>query len=235
MTKQAVAKLIAETSHSLTVDDLDLVEQLDEIAKGLSGVSRTERRILNQPFDLCGILFYPLTVAKSVWYAEKVDEWELSGVQQEGLLFWMLSLPNDSEVLDANSCPKKANKAARRLSKRLHCTPDEITAVYDKCVGAKGSKESSDSGGAADHGGMIASLLREYGGTVDQWLYETPIETISDLFRAQADRAFHEEEGQRRSAAKNGKAIAPPPSKRLESLAKFRKKTNEIKDIWNGE
>ena len=65
MTKEAIKKLVAETSHALHVDDFDLISELDAIAVGLSGVSKSEQRLLNAPFDLCGIKFYPITVAKA--------------------------------------------------------------------------------------------------------------------------------------------------------------------------
>lgn len=231
MTKQAIKKLLTETGHSLTADDLDLIEQLDEIAKGFSGTTTAERRLLNQPFELCGVLFYPLTVAKSLWYAEKVTEWELAPTEQEGLLFWLLSTPNADDALDLYSDPKKADKAVRKLSRRLHCTPSEMNTVYEKCTGVG---ESGDGEGKADYGGMVASLIREYGGTPDQWLYETPIEKITDLFRSLSERVIAENNVSRASAAKNGKAIAPAPSRKLEMLGKFRKKVTEIEGIWNG-
>ena len=230
MTKQAIQKLLKETTHQLTLDDFDLLDELDELANGFYGTSKTERRLLNQPFELCGILFYPLTVAKSLWYAEKVAEWELSEVQQEGLLFWLLSVPNSAEQLDIYSDPKKTDKAVKRLSRRLHCAPDEMSAVYAKCVGVTGSGGSDD---VVDYGGMVASLIREYCGTPDQWLYETPIEKISDLFRAFSERVMAENEANRTSQAKQGKAVAPAPTRKLQALSEFRLKVAEIKKLWS--
>ena len=233
MTKQAVKKLIQETNHILTVDDFDLIDELDKLAQGVSGTSKAERRLLNQPFELCGVLFYPLTVAKSLWYQEKVVEWELSPAQQEGLLFWLLSTPNNDTELDPYSDPKTADKAVRRLSRRLHCTADEMNAVYTKCMG--GTVDSKDDGDdePADYGGMVSALIHEYGGSPDQWLYETPIEKVSDLFRVLNERVLAESESTRKSSAKQGKAVAPPPSRKLEALSKFRKKVAKIKEIWS--
>lgn len=232
MTKQAVQKLLTETNHQLTLDDFDLIDELDTLAKGFSGTSKIERRLLNQPFELCGVLFFPLTVAKSLWYAEKVAEWELSSVEQEGLLFWLLSLPNASESLDLYSDPQLANKAVKKLSRRLHCTSTELNTVYGKCVGNT-SSSGDDSDEDVDYGGMVSSLLREYGGNPDQWLYETPIDTISDLFRACSEKALAENEQQRKTASKGGTAVAPPPTKKLEALSHFRKKVNAIKLAWS--
>lgn len=232
MTKKAVEKLLAETSHLLTVDDIDLIQELDEIAAGLSGKSKTERRILRQPFELCGLLFYPLTVAKTMWHAEKVAEWELTPVQSDGLLFWLLTIPNNGDLLDEYSDQRKADKAVRRICRKLNCTQDEMQEVYYKCLGYTPSGETGG-GEPLDYGGTIAALIREYGGTPEGWLYETPVEMISDLFRVMNDRIMAEESAHRAAAAKGGKAIAPTPSPKLAALNNFRMKVTAIRELWS--
>ena len=222
-----------ETNHVLSVEDFDLFEELDAIADQFAGVSKSERRLLNQPFDLCGIKFYPLTVAKSLWYAEKCEEWELSGTSQDSFLFWLLSLPNDETSLDTYSEFKAANKAVKRLSRKLHCTNQEMTDIYKKCLGITG-KESTGEATDTDYGVVIACLLREYGGTAEEWLYHTPVEMIATLFKAYADRINAENNAGRKVAGKNGKAVAPQADARMIALSKFRKKCNEIKELWNG-
>lgn len=233
MTKQAIKKLQSETNHAINAEDFDLIEELDAIADDFAGVSQSERRLLNQPFVLCGINFYPLTVAKSLWYIEKCEEWEVTGTYQDGFLFWLLSLPNDEESLDKYSEKKCADKAIKRLSRRLHCSQDEMTEVYHKCLGMSGSKSEESDSKDADYGGMIAVLLREYGGTTEKWLYETPVEMISTLFDAYAKKVEAENGTVKKSAAQKGKAIAPQPSKKLSALSKFRAKVNEIKELWS--
>jgi len=237
MTKKAISKLLMDTNHVLAVADFDLIEELDKIAEGLASVSKSEQRLLNTPFVLCGIRFYPLTVAKSLWYAEMCAEWEVEGMQQDGLLFWLLTLPNNELELDTYSDQKKADRACRKLSRRLHCTQDEMTAVYHKCLGLKDVLADNKDHADTDYGGMIAVLLREYGGTPEKWLYETPVEVISSLFKAYADKVTAENDVGRQAASHKGKAIAPTPTKRLKSLKMFRIKANEIKELWskNGE
>ena len=103
MTKEAIKTLQKKTNHVLRVENCDLIEELDAIASGFAGVTKSERRLLSTPFELCGIKFYPLTVAKSLWYTEKCEEWEVEGSKQDGLLFWLLSLPNTEAELDTYS------------------------------------------------------------------------------------------------------------------------------------
>jgi hypothetical protein len=237
MTKQEIKKLQAKTNHQLTVDDLDLIESLDEAARDVSGTTKRESRILSQPFDLCGIPFYPLTVAKSLWYLEKVEEWGVRESDYEGFLLWSLTLPNTPEALDSFTTKKEADRALRKMSRKLHCSQHEISEVYLKCVGGTAAGETGVGSDGADHtvdyGGIIAILLREYGGPVDKWLYETPVEMIGVLFRALEDRVEDEESQVRTANAKAGKAVAPKPSKRLASLSRFRNLANKIEALWS--
>ena len=270
MTKEAIKTLQKKTNHALSVEDCDLIEELDAIANGFAGVTKSERRLLSTPFELCGIKFYPLTVAKSLWYTEKCEEWEVEGSKQDGLLFWLLSLPNTEAELDTYSEQKRADKAVKKLGRQLHCTQREMTDVYHKCLGVNstGDKQTHVDEAVAmvvvallseeeekaisslkklseklkekakedtDYGGMVAVLLREYGGTPDEWLYETPIEMISALFKAYSDKVNAENDAGRKASASKGKAVAPPPSKKLAALAKFREKVKQIEQVWRGE
>lgn len=232
MTTEAIKKLQKQTNHAIVAEDFELIEKLDKAAQDVSGITETERRLLSQPFVLCGIKFYPLTVAKSLWFAEKVEEWEIDGANQDSLLFWLLTLENTEAALDAYADRKDADKAVKRLSRKLHCTNDELIDVYHKCTGFTGESSGSCD---TDYGGMIAILLREYGGTPEKWLYETSVEMIGALFAAYSAKVDAEQSAGRKSASRKGKAIAPPPSKRLAALSKFREVTNEILEVWNGE
>jgi len=238
MTKQAIKTLQEKTNHVLAVEDFDLIEELDAISSDMAKVSKSEQRLLNQPFELCGIKFYPLTVAKSLWYAERCEEWELQGLDQDSFLFWLLSLPNSSDEMDKYSECKKALRAVKKLSRKLHCTQEELTDVYNKCTGVKESSGSGGESGAnseaqdTDYGGVIAVLLREYGGKPDEWLYHTPIEMICTLFKAYSDKVDAENGAARSASAKGGKAVAPKMDKTVARLSRFRKKVSEIESIW---
>lgn len=229
LTKDEIGKLIDQTGHALSVDDLDLIAEFNELAGKVSGVTKSESRLLSQPFELCGIAFYPLTVAKSLWYAERCVDWEIEGSQQEALLFWLLTLPNITGELDKYTCRKLADKAIRKLSRRLHCSPQEMSDVYAKCVGINGS----DGEGEASYGGLIECLLREYGGEPDRWLYETPLPMIETLMNNYAARINAEQEASARSLSHSGRAVAPMASARLIALRDMRLKRNEIRELWS--
>lgn len=231
MTKEAIRKLQTETGHALTVADFDDAEAMDKIAAKVIGQSPEDRRLLNQPFELCGVLFYPLTVAKSLWYAEKCEEWAVAEGEEEIFLFWLLTIPNTSESLELYAGYKDARKAVKRLSRRLHCTPEEMTTVYRKCVGlASDGDPDSEKSSAANYGVVISVLLREYGGTPSQWLYETTTEMLSSLFSAYAQKVDAERSG----ATVNGKAkaIAPAITNKMIALSLFREKVNAIRAKW---
>ena len=233
MTKEAIKKLQSQTKHSLTIDDFDLIDKLDLVADEICRVTKRERRLLNQPVSLCGVSFFPLTVAKSLWFAEKCEEWDVCDTNREGLLIWLLTVENCSDALDYYSTKKMADKASRRLSRKLHCSSDELTEVYFKCIGGEGRGSSDEGGKDVDYGGAIACLLREYGGTPDKWLYETPVEMLGVLFKAFEDRVNAEQDSACKVSAKGGKAVAPKPTASLAARGRFRYVSNEIEAIWS--
>lgn len=229
ITKKKIEEIQKQTGHILSVSDFDLIEELNALGDVVSGTTKTEARLLSEPFSLCGLLFYPITVAKSLWYDEMCNEWEIEGSQQEALLFWLLSVPNITGALDKYSGRKEADKAIKKLSRRLHCSTEELTEVYHKCVGIKSSGEKSNEG----FGGLIECLLREYGGNPDKWLYETPLPVIETLMTQHTARINRE------AAAANkqpgSKAVAPVADERLRALKNFREKSNELKEHWEND
>lgn len=234
MTKQEILKLQQQTGHELVVHDIELLEELDRAAEQVALTTTRERRLLMQPYSLCGVKFYPLTVAKTMWFKEQCEEWEVSEQHQEGLLLWMLTLENTAEALDEYSDQRKANRAAKRLARRLHCSQDELTTIYTKCVRPSSTGQDSE-GKTINYGGLVAVLLREYGGTVDKWLYETPVEVLGSLMTAYEDRVTREQEASRASARRSGKAIAPTPTKRIRALKVYRDIRNRILELWSEE
>ena len=234
LTKREVKKLQSVTGHVISVEDFDDLEELDSFAGKITNTTKLERRLLRTPYELCGINFYPFTVAKNIWFIEKVEEWGVEGKEQEALLFWLLTLPLTSDALEAYTDEKDAQKACKKLSRRLHCTKDELTVVYNKCLGIRGDEDSSNSDESdSDYGGMISCLIKEYGGTPDYWIYETPLEVIGSMFEAFARRVAAEESKIKTKGAKNGKAVAPKVTKRLKSLGNFNAKLNQIKEKWS--
>jgi len=222
-------KVLSETGHRLTLDDFDDVAELDALAAKVSGTTHGEARLLFEPFSLCGVLFYPLSVAKSLWYAEKCEEWGVEGSAQEALLFWLLTVPNESHALDLYCDRKKAHKAVRKLSRRLHCSSAQMTHVYEQCVGIESNRSTP---GKVNYGGLIHCLLREYGGDAERWLYETPLPMIETLMNKHAERINAEAQA-RQGSPQQGRAVAPVASERLRALRDLRFKANEIREKWS--
>ena len=237
LTKKAVTKLLNETRHALVVEDFEAIEELDAIAKEFAGISAGERRLLNSPYDLHGILFYPITIAKSLWLEERCSEWELDDNQAMQILVWTLTLPLSSDPLEEYGDKKKALKAAKKLFLRLHFYADELAAIIERCTqkneqtekrGEEGGKSVSDG-----YGGIIACLVKEYGSTPEKWMYETSVELIAELMDRFSQRVNAEEAASRGHSASKGKAVAPTPTPRLRALGRFRKRLNELKEEWS--
>jgi len=228
MTKQTIKRLLIDVNHALTVEDFDDIEELDALADTVAGVSASERRLLNSPFELCGIKFYPLTVAKSLWFAEKVKEWEIGDDYTDAFMFWILTLPLKEEAFEEFELYKSVNKAMKKLARKMHFTHDEINEICTRCIGSS----SGESSGDAQFGGMIACLIREFGQSPDYWLYQTPIEKIHVLYDQIIARVSAEENANRAKSATKGKAKAQTVTTSVKSLGAFQAKVREIESKW---
>ncbi len=215
--------LLKKTDHVLAVADFDDIEHLNSLAEKVAGVSHTERRLLSIPRVLDGVAFYPLTVAKSMLYDEMLQELDLPEAYTDLLLIWLLTLEPTSEALNEYSDRKKVLRAIKKLSRSLHCTTDELTNIVQKCMPSVAEEGEGD----ADYGGVVALLLKEYGGTPEKWLYETSVDTIAELIDQFV--AAKASEGQ----LEPGKA--PIPTAKLCALRVFRQAEQTLKEKWRGE
>ena len=108
--------------------------------------------------------------------------------------------------------------------------------IVQKCIGkANGANRKDSEKSDANYGALIAIMLREYGGTPDQWLYDTPVEKIGALVEQYVNRVNAEQDASRGACAKKGVAVAPPPSAKLVALKAFKAKMNEIKQKWTSD
>ena len=135
MTEKSIQRLLKKTGHQLAVADWADIESLDRLAKKMSGVSETERRLLNSPFELGGLMFYPLTVAKSLWAKEKMEIWDISGTNSDAFMFWVLTIPHGEEALAKYDKRSVADRSMTRLARKMHFSSDDINDVCNKCIG----------------------------------------------------------------------------------------------------
>lgn len=233
ITKEAIKKIQQQTNHVLVVSDLDDIERLDRVANDVSKSNPIDRRILKTPHVLCGINFYPITVAKALWHQEVSLDWEIDENYQDAFMFWLLSLPLTADALEAHSDYKVANKACRRLARKLQCSPTELGEVYDKCIPSHGQSddgEGADEDHEARYGAMMAVMLREYGGKPEDWLYETPVDLISDLYAELLAKHNDDAAGE---GVKSKKAYAPRASAKISALSAFRNEVNRLTEKWS--
>ena len=236
LTKNAILNLQRTTGHVLAVKDFEDIEALDGLAEKMNGVSSVERRLLNSPFELCGIKFYPLTVAKSLWFTEKCEEWDIPAEHQDAFMFWVLSFPLTEEPFDKYTTHKKADGVMRKFARRMHMTHDEINSICSRCLGVvdscdeDGSKDSSTA-----FGGMVACLIREFGQSPDYWLFEASVEKVMEFYTQIIARVTAEEDSNRQASSGKGKATAPRATPKLKAFKAFRDKAKLIEDKWSSD
>jgi hypothetical protein len=74
----------------------------------------------------------------------------------------------------------------------------------------------------SDRGWLIELLMSEYGGTVDQWVWQTPLNEIQLLLKRRSERKRAE------AQAQGGKTPADPDSPYIRALYNFRLKESQI-------
>ena len=233
MTEKSIQRILKKTGHQLAVADWADIESLDRLAKKMSGVSETERRLLNSPFELGGLMFYPLTVAKSLWIKEKLELWNVPGELEDAYTFWLLTIPLGEDSLDKFEEKKKANRDMRRKSRKMNFTYEEITSICNRCLGTTKNEETGETERETQFGGMIACLVREYGQSPDYWLYECPVDKVVEMYEQVVKKAIMESEAQRANAGKNGTAQAPRVTPKLIAFRDYRNKEREIELKWS--
>jgi len=233
LTKNAIRKIQKETKHVLAVADFDDIERIEKLAETVKGVSSVERRLLMSPFELGGIKFYPLTVAKSLWINEKVIEWDISDAQSEEFMFWALTIPLGAESLEKYYTKKAADKAMRKNSRRMDFSHEELSEICNRCFGVSEEVGTGKKRKSTLFGGMVACLIREFGQSPSYWLHDVPIEMISELYSQILIKAHNEDSASRSSSAKGGKAVAPRMDSSMEALAAFRAEVNKLKEKWS--
>jgi hypothetical protein len=106
-----------------------------------------------------------------------------------------------------------------------------MSDIYRKCVGVGDGKKGD--GSPADYGGTIACLIKEYGGTPDQWLYETPVEKLAALFDQYEKRIIAEDNASRTKTPAGSKAVAPKVTAGIRAIGEFQTKAREIEAKWS--
>ena len=225
MTRQKIAELIAKFNRVLTLDDVELITELDKAAElVVNGVQVAESSLFAYPLLVAGEAFCAPTIGKEIYWKEQI----VNAVDEDMLTaayFWVLTL---DDVPDLRG--KDIAKAVRKWAKKCKLTSadvDYVQAYYmpDEAQAKKNAESSS-------YGEIIALLVREYGQDCEHWL-NAPESEIKMLL---ADWTARQEAkaAQIRKAVKGTRnQVAPAPSPKITAITRFNRVVADIEAKWS--
>lgn len=227
MTRQKLTELMAATSRTLTLDDFDLIAELDDAARRVvNPYDDAASFLLSIPVPCGNRKLRPLTVAMMAWYNQVGREMCEGTDIADTVVGWLMDSETDSRRVASMGGVDEVRKAVREWERGAHFTVDELAAAVRKVTG-EGSGE-----GSADFGPLIAVLMREYGATPDYWLHDADVSVIETLCEEIGKRVDAEDAAMRKAASKSGTTLPPAMTAKIRALDDFRKIAKRIEEQW---
>ena len=225
MTRQKIALLIAEFNRVLTLDDIELITQLDKVAdRVVKGVQVSASSLFAYPLLVAGEAFRAPTIGKEIYWKEQivkaVDDDYLSAAY-----FWILTFEDVPELRG-----KEIQKAVKKWARKCNLTSENIEYVQRYYAPDEAQAKQNDE--AHEYGEIIALLVREYGKDCDHWL-NAPESEIKMLLADWTARQEEKAAAYRKSRGGSRNQVAPAPSPKIQALHKFNLIVAEIKAEWS--
>ena len=180
------------------VSDWDSLLEIHELAESvMQADDHGDSGILNASTEIGGVLFYRMTIGSGEWLA-KVSPWFADNSRME-ILAWAYAMAGARNPIE-NLWPFADNKAKlsaklKEFSRHIGATPNELVHGLRVFVEQEQPKImpgdgqfSADESPKYGFGALIDMLLHEYGGTPEQWIWNTPRVTLMELIKKMAQR-----------------------------------------------
>jgi len=225
MTRQKLKELIAEFNRVLTLDDIELITQLDKAADlVVKGVQVAESSLFAYPLLVAGEAFKAPTIGKEIYWKEQV----VKAIDDELLsaaYFWVLTLDDVPELRG-----KDIAKTVKRWAKKCKLTASDVD--YIQAYYAPDEEQAQKNADAHGYGEIIALLVREYGKDCNHWL-NAPESEIKMLLADWTARQEAKAAAYRKSSGGSRNQVAPAPSPKIQALHRFNLIVAEIKASWS--
>jgi len=226
--KQEVQKLLRETKHSLTIDDFDDLEKLNELCNAITSPKSEVNNIINMPVCIGGVAIRQPSIGAWEWY----NDFLLPMAGDDGLfadagLAFAMSV-DDPQELWRLADPKECRRTIKAFSKKIGCTHEDLQRIILDILDFKKTDENDKQEGNA--GELVAVLCREYGNTPQYWLWEAPLGIVSTCIAAYVARIEKDVEAARRSST--GANKPPPTETRIAKFEALRKHKVKMRNKW---
>lgn len=161
--------------------------------------------------------------------ASRLPEWCPDPIDHLRALAWCLAHAREPDVAWRLNDRAEFRATVKAWCRGVKATLSEIAAALEDFQRLEKSDEeqaaTARKAGRPDCGWMIERMMSEYGGTVEEWLWRTPLESIRMLLRNLATR----------KAAENGHQGAPDPDlPGIQELAAFRTAEERLRATMKG-
>ena len=227
--KQELQSLLTETNHSLSIEDFDDITRLNELCLAITDNKSPDNDIIDMPVCIGGYQLKQPTIGVLEWY----NGFYLPLCTNDPLLAdaglaYALTLSDNPNQLWELENVSVCKKTVRKFLRRLNCTHSELQETIKTLLVIDDQAEPDEPSDSCA-GRLIAMLCKEYGHSVQYWLWEAPIGIINTFVDDYTDRAEAEVEAAR-NACKTNKP--PPAESRIKKFKALRDSKAQMRDKW---
>lgn len=224
MAIQKIKELLSQTGHELSLEDFDVVAELDRRGDAVTNPSGDETDVFSIPVRLGKYLLCSPTISKMTWYNECALKWWEDSDVADYALGYMLQ-PHIKGSWLYRQTKKFTEHQVMVYARGLNVSPQ----AYEEAIQAVIGVGDGDGNNQDLYGPLIAFLTKEYHATPKYWADEADVDLIGALMKDHMDGVAT----QNAQASKQSKvAIAPVKTPRLVALNKFREQANLIEELW---
>lgn len=224
MTKQKLSTILAETGHALTLDDVDIIQELDRAADVVvKGAQVPDVSLFAYPLYVAGEAFYAPTIGKEIFWREQVVD-VIGDDMLAAAFLWILTL---EDVPDCRG--RDITKAVKKWAKHCKITAADSDYIQKRYVSEEESETTNKN--RANYGEVLALLVREYGQDCMHWL-NAPESEVKLLLADWTARQESKAAAYRKSSAGSKNQVAPAPSPKIVALTAFNKIVIRIAEDW---
>lgn len=192
----------AQRVNGITFDVVRDWDALQDLAALADAVMETEKNAdaasLRPCMECGGVLFYRMTIGAGEWL-QRVMPW-FDGEDRLAILCWAYAMAGARNP-SADLWPFGDNKARlvaqlKNFAKHIGATPPELAHALNEFQAEEtappmpGDESGEDDGETkrTGFGALIDLLLSEYGGTAEQWIWQTPRAELVELSKRMTAR-----------------------------------------------
>jgi len=185
ITEDAVKKLLDETGHQLTLTDFEDIYKLNEIGRRIANPEEIEAwDLLNMPVWAGKVKLYRPSLGVILWISDVAAVWFASNpVLLDVSIAYACSRECIEDELRSFRDAREAKKAVKKWWRRCRCSYVEMEEALIKLLNLDDSgpvveeKESI----SLDYGPVVATLIKEFGGSQADWVWNKPIDEVNSM------------------------------------------------------